>query len=307
MPPQTSAQKAAIANFVAITGASDRTASRPEDGRIDACLRPGLVAPTCAVEWDELVIAVSTPKIAHGFCGLRLGAPSAPPLTNGGGSGAAAGAGNRDTQLNQLFDNLRNEQEDAKNTLGADSAMSYLQSIGVGLEDASLFLAVELLQAPSIGEIPRAGFVSGWKDVGVEAKQEAQAAHLKYLAGLMTKERDLFRKVYRYAFVAGKEGDQRALSLEMALLYWDTLFKKPGQSWIGSTTRINWLNEWKTFLEENWKRSVNRDMWNQTLEFAFKSIDDESLDFWSEDGAWPGVIDEFVAWYKRKSEMEVDA
>lgn len=48
-------------------------------------------------------------------------------------------------------------------------------------------------------------------------------------------------------------------------------------------------------------------MWNQTLEFAFKSIDDESLDFWSEDGAWPGVIDEFVAWYKRKSEMEVDA
>lgn len=44
--------------------------------------------------------------------------------------------------------------------------MSYLQSIGVGLEDASLFLAVELLQAPSIGEIPRAGFVSGWKDVG---------------------------------------------------------------------------------------------------------------------------------------------
>lgn len=48
----------------------------------------------------------------------------------------------------------------------------------------------------------------------------------------MTKERDLFRKVYRYAFVAGKEGDQRALSLEMALLYWDTLFKN--QARVGS-------------------------------------------------------------------------
>jgi DCN1-like protein 1/2 len=129
---------------------------------------------------------------------------------------------------------------------------------------------------------------------------------LKSLASQMTRERDLFRKAYRYAFVAGKEGDQRALSLDMALLYWDTLFKKPGQSWIGSSTKINWLNEWKDFLHENWKRSVNRDMWNQTLEFAFKSIDDESLDFWSEDGAWPGVIDDFVAWYKRKSEMEVD-
>ncbi|KAI0476634.1 Cullin binding-domain-containing protein [Xylaria cf. heliscus] len=273
MPPQTSAQKAAIANFVAITGASDRTASR--------------YLKNSSYKLNEAVDAYFQ--------------------TNGGGSGTTAGAGNRDTQLNQLFDSLRNEQEDSKNSLGAGSAMSYLQSIGVGLEDASLFLAVELLQAPSIGEIPRTGFVNGWKDAGVEAKSEAQAAHLKYLAGLMTKERDLFRRVYRYAFVAGKESDQRALSLDMALLYWDTLFKKPGQSWIGSSTRINWLNEWKTFLEENWKRSVNRDMWNQTLEFAFKSIDDESLDFWSEDGAWPGVIDEFVAWYKRKSEMEVDA
>ncbi|KAF2962971.1 hypothetical protein GQX73_g10604 [Xylaria multiplex] len=250
MPPQTSAQKAAVSNFVAITGAFFQA--------------------------------------------------------NGGGSGAASGP-NKDAQLNQLFDSLRNEREDGKDTLGADSAMGYLQSIGVGLEDASLFLAVELLQAPSIGEIPRAGFVCGWGEAGVEVKTEAQATHLKHLAGLMARERDLFRKVYRYAFVAGKEGEQRALSLEMALLYWDTLFKRPGQSWVGSSTKIDWLNEWRNFLQENWKRSVNRDMWNQTLEFAFKSIDDESLGFWSEDGAWPGVIDEFVAWYKRKCEMELDA
>ncbi|GAW22784.1 hypothetical protein ANO14919_123270 [Xylariales sp. No.14919] len=272
MPPQTSAQKAAVSNFVAITGASDRTATK--------------YLKNVSYKLNEAIDAFFQ--------------------ANGGGSGAAPGA-HKDGQLNQLFDNLRNEQEDSKDTLGADSAMGYLQSIGVGLEDASLFLAVELLQAPSIGEIPRAGFVNGWKEAGIEVKTEAQAAHLKNLAGLMARERDLFRKVYRYAFVAGKEGEQRALSLDMALLYWDTLFKKPGQSWVGSSTKIDWLNEWKFFLQENWKRSVNRDMWNQTLEFAFKSIDDESLGFWSEDGAWPGVIDEFVAWYKRKCEMELDA
>ncbi|KAI0103887.1 DUF298-domain-containing protein [Nemania sp. FL0031] len=273
MPPQTSAQKAAVANFVAITGASDRTASK--------------YLKNAAYKLNEAVDAF---------------------FQANGGSGSAGGAASRDAQLDRLFDSLRNEREDSPDSLGADSAMSYLQSIGVGLEDASLFLAVELLQAPSIGEIPRAGFVNGWREACIEAKAEAQAAHLKYLAGLMTKERDLFRKVYRYAFVAGKEGDQRALSLEMALLYWDTLFKKPGQSWIGSSRKIDWLNEWKSFLQETWKRSVNRDMWNQTLEFAFKSIDDDSLSFWSEDGAWPGVIDDFVAWYKRKSsEMEVDA
>jgi len=122
----------------------------------------------------------------------------------------------------------------------------------------------------------------------------------------MARDRDHFRKVYRYAFVAGKESDQRALALEMALVYWDTLFKQPGPRWVGSKTAMVWLEEWKTFLQENWKRSVNRDMWNQTLEFAFKSIDDETLNFWSEDGAWPGVIDDFVVWYRRGRIMEVD-
>lgn len=48
-------------------------------------------------------------------------------------------------------------------------------------------------------------------------------------------------------------------------------------------------------------------MWNMTLEFALKSVDDESLSFWSEDGAWPSVIDDFVEWCKAKGVTKVDA
>ncbi|KAI1361590.1 DUF298-domain-containing protein [Xylaria arbuscula] len=273
MPSQTSAQKAAVSNFVSITGASERTATK--------YLR------NVSYKLNEAVDAFFQ--------------------SNGGGSGATSGAASRESQLNQLFDGLRNEKEDSKDTLGAESAMGYLQSLGVGLEDASLFLVVELIQAPSIGEISRAGFVNGWKEAGVDVKMDAQAAYISQLTSSLARDRDLFRRVYRYAFVAGKEGDKRALTLDMAILYWDTLFRKPGPSWVGSSTGIDWMKEWKYFLEENWKRSVSRDMWNQTLEFVYKSIDDESLGFWSEDGAWPGVIDEFVQWYKRKSEMELDA
>ncbi|KAI1811286.1 DUF298-domain-containing protein [Poronia punctata] len=217
-------------------------------------------------------------------------------------SGQGTASGDR---LNQQFDRLRTARDN--DTLGADSSMEYLQAIGVGLEDASLFVAVELLQAPSIGQITRTGFVNGWRQVGADADVESQAAYLKRLTGSLATDRDLFRKVYRYSFLAGKEKDQKALALDMALVYWETLFKKPGPGWVGASTKIDWFQEWKEFLAANWKRSVNRDMWNQTLEFAFKSVDDETLSFWSEDGAWPGVIDEFVAWYRRKSEMEVDA
>ena len=58
----------------------------------------------------------------------------------------------------------------------------------------------------------------------------------------------------------------------------------------------DWLEFWTSFLKEKWTRSVNRDMWNMTLEFALRTMSDETLSFWSEDGAWPSVIDEFVTW-----------
>jgi DCN1-like protein 1/2 len=111
-------------------------------------------------------------------------------------------------------------------------------------------------------------------------------------------DRSLFRKVYRHTFVVGKEDGQKALPLENALVFWGILFGKPGLEW--ETASHDWLELWTEFLNDKWTRSVNRDMWNQTLEFALRTLDDETLSFWSEDGAWPGVIDEFVAWCGEK-------
>lgn len=45
-----------------------------------------------------------------------------------------------------------------------ESTMSYLsEKLKVSLENAELFVVMELVQAPSIGEITRSGFVDGWK------------------------------------------------------------------------------------------------------------------------------------------------
>lgn len=76
------------------------------------------------------------------------------------------------------------------------------------------------------------------------------------------------------------------------------LFTPPGMAW--RTKNRDWLALWKSFLGETWTRSVNKDMWNMVLEFAFKSMSDDSLSFWSEDGAWPSVIDDFVAWCRAR-------
>ena len=128
----------------------------------------------------------------------------------------------------------------------------------------------------------------------VTATKAAHQQHIRQRVAQLTTDPAFFKKVYRYTFVAGKEGEQRALALDNAIEFWRVLFAPPGRPW--RTASHDWLDLWTTFLGEKWTRTVNRDMWNQLLEFATRTFDDETLSFWSEDGAWPSVIDEFVAW-----------
>ncbi|PHH73695.1 hypothetical protein CDD82_5315 [Ophiocordyceps australis] len=189
--------------------------------------------------------------------------------------------------------------------------MDYLSSkLKVNMENAELFVALEIVQAPILGEISRQGYINGWKAAGVRPTNQEHAAHIRYLVSQLSSDATLFKKVYRHAFVTGRERDQKALSLENAFVYWSILFNAPGMLW--RTENYDWLDLWKTFLTDKWTRSVNRDMWNMTLEFAFKTLTDETLSFWNQDGAWPGVIDEFVEWCQqrgigRPDSMDVDA
>lgn len=41
-------------------------------------------------------------------------------------------------------------------------------------------------------------------------------------------------------------------------------------------------------------------MWDQTGVFATRCMDDGTMGWWSEDGAWPGVLDEFVEFVREK-------
>ncbi|KAL7809395.1 defective in cullin neddylation protein 1 [Trichoderma aethiopicum] len=270
--PSSAQQKALLAQFVNLTGVTERQATR--------------YLKSTGYKLDEAVDAYFM-------------------NTANEGKGPSA----LDTKLDALFDSLRDEENDEKDQLELESTMNYLgEKLNISLENAELFVVLELLQAPSVGEITREGYINGWKSSGVEASHQEHAKHVRNLVSNLSRDPALFKKVYRYAFVAGREKDQKALALDNALIYWSMLFSAPGLVWKG---KHDWLELWKTFLGEKWTRSVNRDMWNMILEFALKSINDESLSFWSEDGAWPSVIDDFVQWCRQrgigKSEtMEVD-
>ncbi|PHH69964.1 hypothetical protein CDD80_6337 [Ophiocordyceps camponoti-rufipedis] len=265
----TSQQKALVSDFVGRTGASERQASR--------YLRLAGNKLNEAVE--SFFASGNEPK----------------------------GQSPIETKLDNLFNSLRDDEKDEKDKLEVTSTMDYLGSrLKVNIEDAELLVAFELLQAPHVGEITRKGFVDGWKAAGAGAAHQEHAAHVRRLINSLSTNLPLFKKVYKYTFIVGRDADQKSLSMETAVVYWTILFTEPGRPW--KTDKHDWLELWKQFLQEKWTRSVNRDMWNMTLEFALKALADETLSFWSEDGAWPSVIDDFVLWWRggRGEVMDTD-
>lgn len=215
--------------------------------------------------------------------------------------------------------------EDSADKLGLDSTTGYLtDQLSVNMEDAGLLVVMETVQAPAVGEISRKGFLDGWKATGYVSVPDSpkqrlaltcpsrtspttkdQAKYIKSTCKKLSGDPALFKRVYRYTFNVAKEPDQKAISLEHAMIYWDVLFSPPGWQW--SSANRDWLALYKEYLNAKWTRSVNKDMWNQTLEFAVKSLEDESLSFWNEDGAWPSVIDDFVEWCRKEKGIAAES
>jgi len=219
-----------------------------------------------------------------------------PPSRNSGG-------------LVKLFDSFRDPVNDSPDSFGIGGILKYFEQLGVNPEHVSALVALEITQAGGMEEITKKGFVDGWLANGGADTISKQKQHIADQTKSLQNYPAYFKKVYRWTFAFAKENSQKALTLETAMIYWNVLFSSPGPSL--QTSSINWLDEWTGYLQEKWNKSVNKDMWNQTLEFFTKALADESLSFWSEDGAWPGVIDDFVAHVKEKrgespEKMEVD-
>ncbi|KAK0752722.1 Cullin binding-domain-containing protein [Schizothecium vesticola] len=209
--------------------------------------------------------------------------------------------------LNDLFESLLNDQDIAtdakKQTMGAESLMAYIASLGANHTNYECFVVLDTVQADCLGQISRKGFVDGWKELAlgrdrVQPTISSQKQYVRKCIEQVPRDAAYFKNLYQRAFLTGKEPAQRAVERDVAIAFWDMLFDPQIHPW--RSAHVEWLTEWKDFLEAKWKRSVNRDMWSQTLLFATKTMEDETLGFWSEDQAWPGVIDDFVMWCREK-------
>lgn len=134
--------------------------------------------------------------------------------------------------------------------------------------------------------------------------------HVKYLRTHIPSDPELFRRVYRFAFPLSRMQGQRNLNFEIAVDQWRLFFTADHGGVMWNTPTTPWLDWWIEFLEGRGKKPVNKDLWEQVEVFMRKTREDEEFGWWSEDGAWPGALDDFVGFVKEKrgkgSEMEIE-
>lgn len=105
---------------------------------------------------------------------------------------------------------------------------------------------------------------------------------------------------YKYAFTFAQEKGKRNVEVELANGLWDLL--------IGSG-KCQFLSSWKTFLSEKAQRGeilvVTKDTWDLFYELVKQTRG--NLANFVDDGSWPSLIDEFVAYYNSNASNDASA
>ncbi|KAI9718099.1 MAG: hypothetical protein M1812_004357 [Candelaria pacifica] len=220
-----------------------------------------------------------------------------------GNQGPAPSAHQYPAALQKLFDSYRDQPKDSPDTIGIEGAMKYLQALGINLDEVSVLVISEALQSPTMGEFTREGYLNGWQRLAAGHPGGAgtivnQSVLIGKLCSELPYDEELFKRVYNHTFQIARNAGQKAIMLDTAIEYWRLLFTSPSVTWNSATTP--WLDYYIEFLETKWKKGVNKDMWTMTLSFYTKTKEDEYLEWWSEDGAWPSVLDEFVRFIQEK-------
>jgi DCN1-like protein 1/2 len=210
--------------------------------------------------------------------------------------------------ISRMLTRVTDQPKDQPDRIGIEGAQKYLNDLRLGLEELTHLALCELLQSPSIGEFTREQFISGWKSADKSGNNQsydnikAQGDCVKTLRKQLQTDRKYLKQVYRYAFTLARPEGQKNVPVDAAVDFWKMFFDadKGGIEWNSDSTP--WLDWWLEYYETKYKRPANKDLWNMVGELVNKTAEPggENMNWWSEDGAWPMAVDEFVTFVKEK-------
>lgn len=252
--------RAGVAQFVAVTNASDRTAQkylRQHSGAVDAAVNAYFASSS------------STSKRATG---VQVKAEKA-----------------AEKGMEKMFDAYRDAETDC---IALEGVVQLFIDLQVDLDDVVTLAAASQLEQQDAKDfvITRRSFVRGCKEMGVDSMDKFQTV-LPELRERMAIDDDFFKHVYSFTFRFARPEGQRAVPLGVAVDMWRLLLVD---------NRFQLLDPWISYLESSTSRPVQKDTWNMILDFLRYQRTDEKLEQYGPELAFPTIIDQFVDDWKLK-------
>lgn len=281
-------EDASIAQFIAITGASDTEAKRflKKYKRVDAAIDAFYNDPSPA---SSSSLSNSTSR-----------APSTAEITN-------------------LFNEYKDQEDTENDNITVDGTIKFCEDLAVDPEDVVLLALAFELKSLRMGIWTKQGWVEGWKNLRCDNLNSMRQA-LPVLRNKLGSDPDYFTKVYNHAFDFARNDGQRSLAVETAKGLWSLLLPHGLEGGAISHTLTSdtngdvdmdsvglaggngWTEErtatWFQFLDDKGLKGISRDTWQMFLEFV-RTVDSRYSNY-DPEGAWPSTIDDFVEREKAK-------
>lgn len=200
-----------------------------------------------------------------------------PAAAYSGGTSSKPSATN--ASVDAFFARYKDSQEDA---ILAEGMERLCKDMDVDPTDVRLLALAWKFGAVTMCRFSREQFVDGCRKLVVDNPRTLRDV----LPTLIEEGRRSFRDFYKFTFDFGLESGERCLSREMAIALWRLVLP------VSDSQVDRFTGRWCAFLEQNRVRGVTRDCWMVFLEFC--QVVDEDFANYSDEDAWPSLLDEFV-------------
>mmetsp|Transcript_7183 Transcript_7183/g.12076 ORF Transcript_7183/g.12076 Transcript_7183/m.12076 type:complete len:275 (-) Transcript_7183:88-912(-) len=174
--------------------------------------------------------------------------------------------------------------------MGPEAVMAFCEDLEVDPEDISVLVLAWHFNAETMCYFKKEEFVKGCEKLKCDSIQKLKAKMKHFPEEL--KDEQKFKEIYEFVFFWSRESvDKKVLDIETSSDMLELLL---------DNETYPFSEPFRTFLnQQSSYKCMNKDQWVSLLEFC-KTIDTDFTNY-DENGSWPVMLDEFVAWSKEQN------